>query len=133
MALVCPAVKGEILLLQYIVGLVAAGNPVLHLFLDDVIPTHSTVDTDIHDCTSAGYNPITLVSPSWTVGTNAGVTTAVYSEVTFSFGTNASVYGYFVTNQGGDMLWLERFSGATPFDIPDGGGSISITTKLTLS
>lgn len=132
MALVCPDRFGEILLLQYIVGLVEAGNPVLHLYSNDVTPSDSTVIADITEATSVGYAPITLVSSNWTTTQVAGVTTAVYSEQTFSFSTDAVCYGYYVTNTSGALLWLERFSGA-PFDLPDGGGSVSITTKLTLS
>lgn len=132
MALVVPDSRGEILMLQYIVGLVDAGNPVLHLYGNDVSPTDSTVIGDLTECTSSGYAAITLVSSNWTTTQLSGVTTAVYSERTFSFNTAATTYGYYVTNTEGNLMWLERFSGA-PFDIPDGGGSISITSKLTLS
>jgi len=131
MVLVCPD-PGEILLLQYIVGLVDAGNPVLHLYANDVTPSDSTVVGDLTQATSSGYAPITLVSSNWTTTQSSGVTTAVYSEKTFSFSTDAVCYGYYVTSTTGQLLWLERFSGA-PFSIPDGGGSVSITNKLTLS
>lgn len=132
MTLIAPAQKGEILMLQYIVGLVDAGNPVLHLFGNNVTPTNSTVIGDLTQCTSAGYAPVTLISASWTTTQSAGVTTAVYSEQTFSFATNAQAYGYYVTDTSGNLLWLELFNGA-PFSLPDGGGSISITTKMTLN
>lgn len=132
MALVCPDVHGEILLLQYIVGMVNADNPVLHLFGNNVTPSDSTVIADLTEATSAGYAAITLASINWTTTQTGGVTTAVYSEETFAFGTDAVAYGYYVTNETGQLLWLERFSGA-PFNIPDGGGTISITSKLTLS
>ena len=133
MALVVPDQKGEILLLQYIVGMVNADNPVLHLFSNDVTPSDSTVIGDLTEVGGGtGYAAITLVSPSWTTTHSAGVTTAVYSEQTFAFTTDATSYGYYVTNETGQLMWLERFSGA-PFDIPDGGGTISITSKLTLS
>lgn len=132
MAIVCPANKGEILLLQYIVGLVAAGNPILHLFSNDVTPTYATVKGDLIECSASGYSPITLVSSLWTTTSVVGVTTAVYSEVTFSFATSTTAFGYFVTDLAGDVLWLERF-GETSFDIPEGGGSISILNRLTLS
>ena len=132
MALVCPDVHGEILLLQYIVGMVNADNPVLHLFGNNVTPSDSTVIGDLTECTSAGYAAITLASINWTTTQTGGVTTAIYSEETFAFSTDAVSYGYYVTNETGQLLWLERFSGA-PFSIPDGGGTISITAKLTLS
>lgn len=133
MSLVVPDQKGEILLLQYIVGMVNADNPVLHLFRNDITPSDSTVIGDLTEVAgSTGYNAITLVSANWTTTQSAGVTTAVYSEQTFAFGTGATAYGYYITNETGSLLWLERFSGA-PFDIPDGGGTISITAKITLS
>lgn len=125
--------KGEILLLQYIVGMVNADNPVLHLYANDVTPSDSTVIGDLTQVAGAtGYAPITLLSAQWTTTQSGGVTTAVFSEKTFAFTTDATAYGYYVTNENNDLLWLERFSGA-PFDIPDGGGTISITAKLTLS
>jgi hypothetical protein len=133
MALVCPDQKGEILLLQYIVGMVNAGNPVLHLYANDITPSDSTVIGDLTEVsTSRGYRAITLLSNLWTTVQAGGVTTAVYSEQTFNFTTDATAFGYYVTDQSNNLLWLERFSGA-PFDIPDGGGTISITSKLTLS
>lgn len=128
-----PDLHGEILMLKYIVGLTNATSPVLHLFTNDVTPTDSTTIGGLTECSAAGYAPITLVSSNWTVGQSLGVTTASYSERTFSFSTTAIAYGYYVTDiSGPSLLWLERFSGA-PFEIPDGGGSISITAKLTLS
>lgn len=133
MALVCPDRWGEILLLQYIVGMVNADNPVLHLYANDIIPSDSTIMADLIEVpTISGYSPITLLSSNWTTVQAGGVTTAVYSEQTFTFTTDATAYGYYVTDQSNQLLWLERFSGA-PFDIPDGGGTISVTTKLTLS
>jgi hypothetical protein len=133
MPLVCPDVWGEILLLQYIVGMVNADNPVLHLYANDVVPTDSTIGADLTEVpTSTGYAAITLLSSNWTTVQSAGITTAVYSEQTFTFTTDTTAYGYYVTDQSNQLLWLERFSGA-PFDIPDGGGTISVTAKLTLS
>ena len=133
MTLVVPDQKGEILMLQYIVGMVVADNPVLHLYSNDVTPSDTTVVGDLTEVgPSTGYVAITLTSQNWTTTQIGGVTTAVYSQQTFVFATNATSYGYFVTNETGSLLWLERFSGA-PFTIPDGGGTVSITSKLTLS
>lgn len=133
MALVVPDVHGEILLLQYMVGMVNADNPVLHLYANDIIPSDTTVKADLTEVvTLTGYSPITLLSANWTTVQSSGVTSAVYSEQTFTFTTDATAYGYYVTNQSNQLLWLERFTGA-PFEIPDGGGTISVTANLTLS
>ncbi len=133
MTLVVPDRMGEILLLQYIVGMVNADNPVLHLYANDVTPSDSTLLADLTEVSgSTGYTPITLLSNQWTTVQSSGITTAVYSEQTFSFTTGVTTYGYYVTNQSNALLWLERFNGA-PLDIPDGGGTIGITNKLTLN
>jgi len=117
MALVAPDQMGEILLLQYIVGMVNADNPVIHLYANNVTPSDSTVIGDLNEVAGGGYAAITLLSANWTTTQNAGVTTAVYSEQTFTFTTNATAYGYYITDESNQLLWLERFSGA-PFDIP---------------
>lgn len=133
MALVCVDVWGEILLLQYIMGIVSATNKVLHLYANDVTPSDSTVLGDLTEVAgSTGYTPITLATTGWTTTQSSGVTTAIFSQQTFTFSTDATSYGYYVTDTVNRLLWIERFTNA-PFEIPDGGGTISITTKLTLS
>lgn len=143
MALTVPLVSGEFLMLQYILGMKSINTsmsasstqgPVLHLYSNDVTVNNSTVIGSITECTSSGYAPITLVSTNWTTTQSnpSGITTGVYSQQTFTFNTNAVSYGYYVTDTLNNLLWLERFSGA-PFSIPDGGGTIAITTKITLA
>jgi hypothetical protein len=135
MALVVPNVSGETEMLNYIVGLVDATNKILRLYsLPTDEPTDSTVIGSLTEVTSAGYAPITLLTTSWVVSQSVGVTTASYSEQTFSFSTNAAVYGYYITDTSATpkLLWLEKFSGA-PFNIPTGGGTISVSCRLTLA
>ena len=112
MTIVCPNLHGEILLLQYIVGCAATqmgvdDNPVLHLYSNgSVTPSDTTVLANLTEvATATGYNAITLSSVNWSVvQTGGGVTSAVYSEQTFAFGTNATAYGYYVTNQANQLL-----------------------------
>jgi len=137
MALVVPD-QGEIILLQYLTGIVSAGSPTLHLFGGNTTPSDSTTLSGLQNAsnavTSSGYAFSVLASNKWTTTQSvSGVTTALYSEVTFTFNTDATVYGYYVTDSAvNNLLWVERFSGA-PFQIPDGGGTITITPKVTLS
>lgn len=136
MALVVPDVS-EIILLQYIVNITTAGDPVLHLYTNDLTPAEATPGPGTAggptEATEAGYAAITLTGSNWTTTQASGVTTAVHPGVTFSFTTGSEPYGYYVTDTGGTpaMLWIERFSGA-PFTLPDGGGDIAITPKITL-
>ena len=123
--------EGEVLLLQYIVNMVAPDDPVLHLYTNDPTIDDDVGIANVTEATEAGYGQITLAAAGWTTTQAGGVTTAEYSEETFTFTTGAVVYGYYVTDDSDNLLWLERFSGA-PFTLPDGGGTIAITTKITL-
>lgn len=131
MPLVAPD-EGEILLLQYIVNMTAATDPVLHLYNNtDLTVDEAVTIGDITEASATGYAAITLTGGSWTTTQSVGVTTAEYSEQTFAFTTGASLYGYYVTDTSNNLLWLEEFSGA-PFTLPSGGGTIAITSKITL-
>jgi len=133
MPLTAPTV-GEVTLLQYLVNMAAPTNLVLHLYNNDPTISASTVIGNISEVGAGiGYLPITLVGTAWTTTTPASLGTAVYSEVTFSFTTSQSVYGYYVTSTSAStLLWLERFSGA-PFALPAGGGTISISPRVSLT
>lgn len=143
MALTVPLVSGEFLMLQYILGMKSVNTsltasstqgPVLHLYSNDATVNNSTVIGSLTECTSSGYAPITLVSSNWTTTqTNpSGITTGLYSQQTFTFNTNAVAFGYWMSDTLGNLLLLERFSGA-PFSLPDGGGSIAISARVTLA
>lgn len=132
MALSAPTV-GEVVLLQYIVNMVSPTNLVLHLYTNDAtINQAATISSVTEVGGGIGYVPITMAGSSWTTTTPGSQGTAVYSEVTFSFTTAQSVYGYYVTSTSSStLLWLERFSGA-PFTLPAGGGTVSISPRATL-
>jgi hypothetical protein len=150
MALIVPN-DSEILLLQYIVNSTntdgtaptatvatySSGNRVLHLFTNNLTPAETTTIGAVTEATASGYASITLLGTAWSIGTDGGgVTTASYSEVTFTFTTAVTCYGYYITTSasysgGVKLLWLERFTGA-PFQLPSGGGQIAITPKVSL-
>jgi hypothetical protein len=104
----------------------------MKLFTNNYTPNDSATLATLAEASQAGYAPITLAGTNWTTTLTAGLATAVYSEQTFSFTTGVNVYGYFVVDTTGTkLLWLERFSGA-PFTLPSGGGTIAITSRVTL-
>lgn len=138
MALVVPD-TAEILMLQYLVNMLSTdgtagpsgGHRLLRLFTNNATIDDSITFGGLTEATEPGYTPFTLAGSSWTTTQSVGVTTAVYSEQTFTFTTGVTVYGYYVTNLGSSLLWVEKFSGA-PFTLPAGGGEIAITPKITL-
>lgn len=120
---------GEQLALQLLVNNVSGADLVLKLYTNDATPADTDVAASYTEATQAGYAAATLAGASWDTTTTAG--TAAYAEQTFSFTTNADVYGYFIT-KAGTLAWSERFTGA-PFSIPTGGGDINITPQITAS
>ncbi len=128
MTLVAPDVSEE-RMLQYIVNIVTPSTILVRLFINNLTPDRTTLDTDPVEATEAGYAAITTTT--WTtVDAGGGLMTAQHPEVTFTFTEGASVYGYHMTNTDG-MLWIERFEGA-PFTLPSGGGTIAVTPSLTI-
>jgi hypothetical protein len=132
MALTAPN-QGENLLLQYIVNKLQPDDVVLRLFVNNVTIGESTVAADLTEASDPAYDSIVLTGASWTITQVGGDTVATYSSQTFNFDGEASVYGYYVTDQAnGHILWGERFP-ASPFNLPSSGGTITITPKLSLS
>lgn len=133
MTLVVPD-EGERRLLEYIVNKSSPTNLVLHLYVNSVdLSTETFTASSFTEASASGYAAVTLTGANWTVATATGVSTAVYNtSVTFTFGAGQSVYGYYVTTTGGQIVWAEQFPGA-PFNLPVGGGEISVRPQLQLN
>lgn len=133
MTLVVPD-EGERRLLEYIVNKAAPTNLVLRLYINSVdLSTESFTTSSFTEANASGYAAVTLTGANWTVSTSSGVSTAVYNtSINFSFNVGQSVYGYYVTNTSGQIMWAEQFPGA-PFSLPSGGGEISVRPQVQLN
>lgn len=123
--------SAEILMLQYLLNKSSPTDQILHLFKNDVTPGEATVIGGLTESNEAGYAAISLTGSSWSVTQDSGVTTGEYAEQTFTFTEAATIYGYYVTDTSGNLLWAERFTG-TAFQLPSGGGQIAVTPTITL-
>lgn len=133
MGLLAPNV-GEVLLLKYMLNNATPTNVELRLYTNNITPAYTDVLASYTQSSAAGYAGITLTGSAWTVAASSGTVVANFAQQTFSYTTSESVYGYYVTSNGaGQVLWAERFSGAVPFNIPSGGGTVSITPRVTLT
>ena len=100
--------------------------------MNDKTPSESDTVSDYTECSTSGYSSKTLTGANWSVSTTSGTTEASYSEQTFSLTGSATVYGYYITDNGGTILIAaERFSDG-PYSIPSGGGDIKVTPKIQL-
>ncbi len=139
MAIVVPKEMGKTLLLQYIIGQVEAGHPVLHLYSainPAGSPTADTALSDLTECAIPGYDAVTLVAGDWTLSQGVSGATIASPRTTFSFTTSGHVDGYYVTDTAGQLLWLSRLENRNgdyqPFDPPDDGGFLVVQPELSL-
>lgn len=132
MSLVVPN-DGEVRLLRYLVNQISPTNLVLHLYTNSVSMIDETfTSASFTEATQDGYASVTLVGANWTVSTTSGISAAVYdSTVSFSFNENADVYGYYITDTSGNILWAEEFNDA-PFSLPLTGGAIGVRPQIQL-
>jgi hypothetical protein len=134
MTLISPH-EGEKALLEYILGITEPDNPVMRLYTSPTSTlTAPLTFSSFVEPTDVSYAAVTLLAVSWSVPlATSGTTTASYPEKVFTFAGASQVYGYYVTDQSANkVLWAEKF-GDQPFNIPDGGGTISITPRITLT
>lgn len=135
--------EGEKLMLEALVGKVAAGALKLKLFTSNTTPGDAdTVATYTEMGAVQGYASKTLATASWNAGvagTGTGSATTNkasidYPQQTFTFdgtGGAQTVYGYFITdNAGTTLLGAERFASAQA--VATAGDVIKITPKLRL-
>jgi len=133
MPLVVPN-EGERRMLEYIVNKSSPTNLVLKLYTNSVnLSTDDFDQSNFTESGATGYASVTLAGSNWSVATTSGVSVATYgSSVTFSFLEGASIYGYYVTNSSGAIMWAEEFPSA-PFTLPSDGGQISVRPQVQLS
>ena len=106
----------------------------LRLFSNDVTPAETDTVATYTEATFTGYSAITLTGASWSVVAGAP-SVATYAEQQFTStadGQNQSVYGYYMTRNGGTRIVLaERFSNG-PYTIANNGDWIKVTPQITL-
>lgn len=106
----------------------------LRLFATDVTPSDTDTDSTYTEADGGGYAAITLTNGSWTIDPANDPSDAVYSEQTFTFTgpltTNATVYGYYITDADGTLIYAEA---VTPFEPLASGDNIKITPQFQLS
>jgi hypothetical protein len=123
---------GEVLALGLICNKTSQADLKLHLYKSNTTPAETDTVSTYTESTATGYSVKTLTGASWTITTDGGgVTTASYAAQTFTYTATETVYGYYVTNNAGTtLLFAEKFSDG-PYNIPSGGGSVTVTLNWT--
>lgn len=139
MAIIIPVV-GEVELLKRVLGIsVADSDVVIKLYKNDYTPNNGTTVSNFVEPNDSYYEAITVNNSVWEITAGdispATPTSAINqdeeSPIDFIFNEYEKVYGYFVTNSNGDLLWAERFD--APIDLGQDGGTITIVPRMQLT
>lgn len=133
MTLVVPN-QGEQILLDAATGKTAASALTLRLFSNNFTPVAASVEGDVNEVAGGGYAAVALTAGNW-VTTPGSPTSSAYPQVTFTFtgATNApgTIYGYYITNASGALIYAERLSSV--FTPAANGDSVKVTPTITLA
>jgi hypothetical protein len=132
MTVVVPNV-GEDLVLQLLFNKIAAGDPVIRLFSNNITPAETDIRATYIEATFVGYGAITSVNTDWTI-VQGNPTIATSIEYSFLKGPpppTETIFGYYVTRSGaGELLWAERFTNG-PYVVEKGGDEIRVVARFT--
>lgn len=129
MALNFPDV-GENLALEAVVGKTNATALTVRLFKSNTTPSDSDVAATYTESTFTGYSAAALTAGTWGAASAGTITYGAQLTFTCSGASAESVYGYYVTNAGGVLLYSERDASA-PFVIANSGDAVKLTPTIS--
>jgi len=132
MALNFPDV-GENLALEAVVGKTNATALTVRLYKSNTTPSDSDTAATYTESTFTGYNATTqgaLTAGTWGAASGGTITYGAQLTYTCSGASAESVYGYYVTNAGGTLLYSERDASA-PFAIANSGDAVKLTPTIS--
>jgi hypothetical protein len=119
---------------KYMADVLVANHNIdkMRLFQNNYVPSHATILTDLTVATFGGYVQQNLAGPTIGAALDGGGRAVItWIDLTFtrtSSPTN-TIYGYYVIDETGRLLWVERFD--TPVVVDTDGIFIKLTPKLT--
>ena len=114
----------------------AGGNNLtMKLFSNNIVPTDSTVASDLKEPTGGGYALKTLSTSDGVVSLESGIAQIAYPQQQFAFtgalDGSATIYGYFIVDADGVLVFVEKApAGYTPMS---NGDLYAITPVIQLS
>jgi hypothetical protein len=105
----------------------------IHLYKTNVTPTTSSVVGDFTEADFPGYAAQDVIT--WGAASVAGhVATITAASNTFTRSTTGAaqnIYGYYVTNAAGTVLYWAELDPAAPRIVTNAGDTISVTLAMT--
>lgn len=126
--------QGEQINLDAATGKTAATQWTLRLFANNYVPVHGTTEANVTEAAGGGYAAIPLTAANW-VTTPGSPTSSAYPAQTFTFTgaltTNAVIYGYYITNAAGKLIYAEVLP--APFTPVSNGDNTVVVPTITLA
>lgn len=114
----------------YLNGVASPGAFWYHAFVNDFSPSPATVIGAFTECTTAGYSAEHVLNSGWVPVTSpSGTTRAVNSLFAWVLTDAVTLYGYYVEDGSGNLLWSQRFD--TPVVFGALGGTVTIEPAFT--
>jgi hypothetical protein len=124
---------GANLALENLVNKTAPVDLTLRLYQNNATISNALViGAGIVEATFTGYSAIALTAAAWNAAASGSIATAAVKEFTSSIGSQSqTIYGYYLTNAAGTVLyWIEAFAGG-PYTIVNNGDKIQVTPTIT--
>ncbi len=137
MSLIAVDVGCDVILKAFFNNSWAAGgkNLTIKLFATNVTPADTSIASSFTEASGGGYASKTLTNGSWTVTVSNDPSDAVYAAQTWTFTgpltTNPVVYGYYVVNADGVLIYAEKLG--TAFTPHNNGDQLLITPTFRMS
>ncbi len=112
-------------------AVVSLGRKV-HLYANDVHPSREHDLKAFQEVTGGGYAPVELAADDWVVREDGKLCVATRPPVKWAFTSGVgNIFGYYVTDAGGALLWAERLAPA-PFLAANPGDKLRIALAFDL-
>jgi hypothetical protein len=110
-----------------------AANCVLHLYKNNYTPVEGSTSSNFTEADFTGYAPVALASWSLPVLTPPyeQVTSAAVPFTVGTVGVGNTIYGYYVTDLGGALLWAERDPNA-PIAMTATGNQYTVIPRFSM-
>jgi hypothetical protein len=109
-------------------------NLTMRLFTNNYTPVDTSTSANFTEASGGGYASKTLTNGSWTVSNVGGIAQAAYAQQTFTFtgalSGSATIYGYYVTDADGVLVYAEA---QAPYAPANNGDNITCTPVFQMS
>jgi len=136
MALVLADVGADKILAKYFKSTDAADNDLrFRLYTNSATPADTDTAGTYNEAAGGGYAVITLTTGAWSIASANDPSDATAAQQTWTFTGSltgsATIYGYFVTDGDGTLIFAERLG--TSFTPANNGDQLKLTPKFQLS